>query len=559
MSSASLVTLMCLLSLASAAAVPILPQWTPLPVTGEVGDAKCNVEEVESANEQQLHEILRELTNTTYFRLFQVDLSRKCKFWNKPPQVRHDATRRETPPLLGAVSTSLPHSQKKVQHPTIPPPQFSPPHRSAAILPISFAQEEEAEEEPSCSAPSIGGNGGAGFLGGGGFGGGGSSGFGGGGFSSTSGVGGAAAAAAAAAATEAAPTMCSLDLASKDPGEMKWAPPSTPVDRTISRQEDRAISVTSGDGSDCADEDLPTFWMDMCPNPSDAEDKTEHVNLQLNPERWTGYNGSHVWSAIYEENCLRAAASFDDMCYEERVLYRLLSGMHASVNIHIALKAKPPKRGVPGREDWSADPKRFMDHYGSHPERLRNLHFSFVVLLRALRKAAPALASMDVRLGQDGAEDAKVEALMRRLLDTHILSSCSGVFGAFDESLLFKAAAAERAAKEAAGGGVGGSTPGGGSGGGGGGGVPVASLKSQFKGVFHNISEVMDCISCQKCKLHGKLQLLGLGTALKVRLGWAVSKLNPPSQVVSRRLLVSDSSLVNLFLRREKKEIKSKS
>jgi hypothetical protein len=30
-----------------------------------------------------LHEILAELTNTTYFRLFPVDLSRKCKFWNK--------------------------------------------------------------------------------------------------------------------------------------------------------------------------------------------------------------------------------------------------------------------------------------------------------------------------------------------------------------------------------------------------------------------------------------------------------------------------------------------
>ena len=42
-----------------------------------------SVEEVETANEQQLHEILAELTNTTYFRLFPVDLSRKCKFWNK--------------------------------------------------------------------------------------------------------------------------------------------------------------------------------------------------------------------------------------------------------------------------------------------------------------------------------------------------------------------------------------------------------------------------------------------------------------------------------------------
>ena len=36
-----------------------------------------------------------------------------------------------------------------------------------------------------------------------------------------------------------------------------------------------------------------------------------------------------------------------------------------------------------------------------------------------------------------------------------------------------------------------------------GGEATVDTLKGQFKGVFQNISSVMDCISCQKCKLHG--------------------------------------------------------
>ena len=48
-----------------------------------MGDAACDVEDVENANEAQLHSILNELTNTTYFRLFQVDLKRTCKFWGK--------------------------------------------------------------------------------------------------------------------------------------------------------------------------------------------------------------------------------------------------------------------------------------------------------------------------------------------------------------------------------------------------------------------------------------------------------------------------------------------
>ena len=57
------------------------------------------------------------------------------------------------------------------------------------------------------------------------------------------------------------------------------------------------------------------------------------------------------------------------------------------------------------------------------------------------------------------------------------------------------------------------------------------SLKKQFKGVFQNVSKVraggahsrvtlwlqlLDCVACQKCKLHGKIALMGVGTALKV-------------------------------------------
>jgi len=33
---------------------------------------------------------------------------------------------------------------------------------------------------------------------------------------------------------------------------------------------------------------------------------------------------------------------------------------------------------------------------------------------------------------------------------------------------------------------------------------------------FRNISEIMDCVSCQKCKLHGKLQIYGLASTFKI-------------------------------------------
>merc|ERR1719276_442204 len=42
------------------------------------------------------------------------------------------------------------------------------------------------------------------------------------------------------------------------------------------------------------------------------------------------------------------------------------------------------------------------------------------------------------------------------------------------------------------------------------------SLQENFKGVFHNVSSILDCVQCQQCKLHGKMAMLGYGTALKI-------------------------------------------
>ena len=51
--------------------------------TGPLEDAKCNVEDVEIANTQQLSALLNDLANSTYFRLFQINLEGQCKFWKK--------------------------------------------------------------------------------------------------------------------------------------------------------------------------------------------------------------------------------------------------------------------------------------------------------------------------------------------------------------------------------------------------------------------------------------------------------------------------------------------
>ena len=47
---------------------------------GPLEDLKCDVETVTDANTKHLHSILQELMNSTYFRLFPVDLDKECPF-----------------------------------------------------------------------------------------------------------------------------------------------------------------------------------------------------------------------------------------------------------------------------------------------------------------------------------------------------------------------------------------------------------------------------------------------------------------------------------------------
>ena len=75
--------------------------------------------------------------------------------------------------------------------------------------------------------------------------------------------------------------------------------------------------------------------------------------MLLNPEQYTGYRGRgayRIWSSIYEENCFlpkkKSRVNYDDFksnflsktCLEKRAFYRTLSGLHASISIHLTYK-----------------------------------------------------------------------------------------------------------------------------------------------------------------------------------------------------------------------------
>ncbi|KAK3270302.1 endoplasmic oxidoreductin-1 [Cymbomonas tetramitiformis] len=228
-------------------------------------------------------------------------------------------------------------------------------------------------------------------------------------------------------------------------------------------------------------------------NPWTAENESNvdaiYVNLLLNPERYTGYQGEHahrIWSAIYAENC------FDDIdsancdtcvCAERRVFFRLISGLHASISTHIA--ANYPTERDPWSGDvvsWGPSEVQFQERLGDHPERIENLYFVYLFVLRAVMKAGPYLRNAEYSTG-DLEADKESRHLVERLLESESLRATCPV--PFDEAMMWR-------------------------------GDEGPQLKEQLREHFQNISAVMDCVGCEKCKLWGKLQMLGLATSLKI-------------------------------------------
>ncbi|KAF9297379.1 hypothetical protein BGZ74_009847 [Mortierella antarctica] len=285
----------------------------------------------------------------------------------------------------------------------------------------------------------------------------------------------------------------------------------------------------------------------------ETESDEVYVDLKENPERFTGYSGpsaAMVWKAIYEENCFDVSKEMtagcqycqaerqkleeqeqdpehhrdheenilvppepapiretkpseeemneifskvpkgkgelqsliqdiaknveEESCVEKRVYYRLISGLHSSISIHICDEWFNQTTG-----EWGPNLDCFISRVGMHPERLENIYFDYVVLLRAMTKISDYLAGYEFCTGDD-AVDQNIKTVIHELVD--LVKQCPPTF---DEKLLFRDSSTKQ-------------------------------LKNQFRDHFRNVTRIMDCVGCEKCRLWGKVQTIGLGTALKV-------------------------------------------
>lgn len=225
---------------------------------------------------------------------------------------------------------------------------------------------------------------------------------------------------------------------------------------------------------------------------NDNEDHdSQYVDLLVNPERFTGYSGEtahRIWRAIYEENCFvsKSHSPFSqDLCYEERLFYEAISGLHSSINIHLC--AEYPSHSLIGEFKPNLD--EFLRRFDGHIDYLENLYRLFLLELRALTKSKPQLMKRVINV-PDQATKSAVQNLFTVVekLDTPIFKDLS---------------------------------------------LKPSHVSHELAIHFRNITTtIIDCVACDKCKLWGKVQLRGLGTAFKILSVKDITKLHLNHQEV---------------------------
>ncbi|KAF2013412.1 endoplasmic oxidoreductin [Aaosphaeria arxii CBS 175.79] len=300
----------------------------------------------------------------------------------------------------------------------------------------------------------------------------------------------------------------------------------------------KARPLQGGLGDD-VDESCVVEYDDECddrdycvPDDESATAKGDYVSLVGNPERFTGYAGvgsQQVWEAIYRENCfskppkvsqsshnspfggfgnqeqMLAAnqlrnvmkeqgmqqnvqsaiaqgtarahldpVEFDDTCLEKRVFHRVISGMHASISTHLCWDYLNQTTG-----QWSPNLTCYEKRLHHYPDRVSNIYFNYALVMRAVGKIKQHIQDYSF-CSEDPEEDARTKNMVLRLA-----SAVPSGPEIFDESIMFQD-------------------------------PDTIALKEDFRNRFRNVSRIMDCVGCDKCRLWGKLQTNGYGTALKV-------------------------------------------
>jgi len=238
----------------------------------------------------------------------------------------------------------------------------------------------------------------------------------------------------------------------------------------------------------------------------DPKDGT-YINLLKNPEGYTGYKGSHIWNAIFKENCF--TEKYSSLCVEDKIFSNIFTGWLAVTNFEIGCNF----RNRNTKEKY-VNITYVANKFLYQKDKIDNLFFLYSLILKAANKAVPFFLDYDYSSG-DAAEDKNTSKLIKEIF-RHELKNFDEIEEAFQDSYVeFEK-------------------------------YIYSNMISELIIRFRNISSIIDCVTCSKCRMHAKLEVFGIATMLKIMFSKSTEDLK---QIMSRNEIVS---FINLFAKLSK-------
>jgi ERO1-like protein alpha len=232
-----------------------------------------------------------------------------------------------------------------------------------------------------------------------------------------------------------------------------------------------------------------------------------YVNLLKNPEGYTGYRGAHIWNAIFKENCY--TESYSSLCVEDKIFSNIFMGWLVNTNFQIGCNFRNRQTNE-SYVNISYVTNKFL----YHKDKIDYLFFLYSLMLKAVNKAVPFLLNYDYSSGNK-TEDKMTLKIIKEIFRYELLNmdliedSFQDTYAYFDNFI-----SSNR----------------------------LAELIIRFR----NISSIIDCVTCSKCRMHAKLEVFGIATMLKILFAPNTEELK---KSMSRNELVS---FINLFAKLSK-------
>jgi hypothetical protein len=192
------------------------------------------------------------------------------------------------------------------------------------------------------------------------------------------------------------------------------------------------------------------------------------IDISRNPERFTGYIPTperNIWGMIYQHH-------LEGECtIEQQVFYQIISGFHSSVSTHLSNEYYNNETNT-----WEPNLELFKFKVGEFPERIANIYFNYALVTRAILKLEPFLSDATFnKHNHQNNEKIKSEI-------NSIIQNLPHDLNVFNEDTMFH----------------------------------NREIKDEFRSKFKNVTKLMDCVTCDRCRLWGKIQSTGYATALKI-------------------------------------------